>query len=138
MVYTICKKQIKGVEMGIKYRASMSKRDYKKLPVDDLTDQGNTAYVCDAVTIIPSKHHRYRHRLYENIDVVLHRIDGNPIKLRIDRDGISIGSCVMLDIESKTKYTGLFPKFDERLMVYWNGCELKINAYAVENVTKTV
>lgn len=127
--------------MGIKYRASMSKRDYKKLPVEDLTDQGNTVYVCDAVTIIPSKHHRYRHRLFENIDVVLHRIEGNPIKLRIDRDGILIGSNVMLDIESKTKYTGLFPKqdtFDERLLVYWNGRRLKISTFTVTDDTKTI
>lgn len=127
--------------MGIKYRASMSKRDYKKLPVDDLTNQGNTAYTCDTVTIIPAKHHRYRHRLFEYIDVVLHRIDGNPIRLHIDRTAIFVSSEVVLDIEHKTKYIGLFPKpetFDERLLVYWNGCDLKISTFAVTSDVKTV
>ena len=124
--------------MGIKYRALMSKRDYKKVPVEDLTKQRNVMYVCDAVTIIPSKRHRFRFRMYDNLEVVLHRTDNNPIRLRIDGDIMSIEANVKLDVEHKTKYTGLFPKFNERLMVYWTGGLLKIESYAVTDDSKTV
>ena len=128
--------------MGIKYRASMSKRDYKKLPVEDLTEQDTTrVYICDAITIIPDKNCVCG--MFDYLDIAIHTIDKPAIKVRCGVDAIEIDSYgMMMDVEHKTKYMGLFPArdgLDTRLMVHWDGCFLKINTLtATIDENKTV
>ena len=125
--------------MGIKYRASMSKRDYKKLDVIELDDDTDSIYVCDEITIIPMKCCRYC--LFDYIDIVLHSYDKEPIRLRCGMDGLWINCNVCVDVEHKTKYAGLFPTantYVERFMVRCDGNRVTVDVIGSTNDDKTV
>ena len=125
--------------MGIKYRASMSKRDYKKVPIIELDCDEERIYVCDAITMIPSKHSRYC--LFDCVDLVLHNEEKEPIRLRCCCDGVHIKDHICVDIEHKTKYTGMFAYTlgqIGRLMVHCDGLHVTVSVLDATDDSKTV
>jgi hypothetical protein len=72
--------------------------------------------------------------LFDYIDVVTQKNDGGTIKYRCDIDVVQIKNIdkIYVDIEHKSKYTGIFPRTG-RLMVDWNGSYLTISQRRLED-----